>query len=459
MKTAYAPSPAPARPFLRVLPLLFGRQIALDALRAGKDCVLLAALMILGLYNVHDWLAAEPVRYFSTLGFGPYFTDLFLLAAFCYAISRSNACALSFATLLSVMLELYFFLTLISAGLFLLGYYYPLGDYETYYAIFTYAWVTLAVFGFLLQVLSRHRFRAAVAVTGFVALTLAPGFLLEYASDSFWYHDYSGETEHVVQAPIDDYEKVFFSQDSLLQRQLDNIPPGVPKQIEFFYLGFGGYAGQGVFKKEVQYIDRMFDALYSPHKRGVLLINHRDTYEAYPLAIEHNLRQALRGIAAKMNRDEDILFLYLTSHGSPDHELSVDFGPFLLNDLTPAALRQALDASGIHWKVVIISACYSGGFIEPLQDPYTLIATASDAENQSFGCANDNDFTYFGEALFRDQLAKGVPLLQALPLARTAIGQREKREDKAPSNPQLWMGEPIKDYLQRLETLPARAEE
>jgi hypothetical protein len=454
METSVAVPLTPARPFLRAIPLVFGRKVPLAALTTGRDLSLVAALLILAVYIAHDWWLTEPARYFSTMGFAPFFTELFCIAAFGYAVSRSVYCALPFGVLLSVLLEVYFFLLLFLTALSLLDYHYSIDEDGAYYAIFAYAWVVLAILGVLLQALPQRWFRAVVAVVGFVVLTFVPEFMLEYADYSFWYHDYSSEEDEFAEAPLKDYERVFFSQDTLVQRQLDNIPPGVEGEIEFFYLGFGSYASQAVFKKEVQYIDRLFDEKLSTQERGLVLINHRDTLEQYPLAIRHNLRQALRGIAQKMNVDEDILLLYLTSHGSEEHELAVSFSPFRFMDLTPDTLRQALAESGIRWKVVIVSACYSGGFIGPLQDPYTLIATASDAEHQSFGCSNENDFTYYGEALFRDQLAKGVPLLQALPLAQQAIAAREKREDKTPSNPQIWMGEPIAEYLMQLEAQP-----
>mgnify|MGYP006209079615 CR=1 FL=1 len=45
--------------------------------------------------------------------------------------------------------------------------------------------------------------------------------------------------------------------------------------------------------------------------------------------------------------------------------------------ITPDALRAALDASGIVHRVVVISACYSGGFVPALKNPDTLVLTAA----------------------------------------------------------------------------------
>ena len=68
-------------------------------------------------------------------------------------------------------------------------------------------------------------------------------------------------------------------------------------------------------------------------------------------------------MAARMNPDEDILFLYLTGHGSKNAELSVKFWPLQLNQLSAENLKQMLDEAGINWRVVVISACYSGSFV------------------------------------------------------------------------------------------------
>lgn len=444
----------PALPFLRAIPFLLGRKVPRDALKEGRDFSLLAMLLLLGVYMGRDWWLQEPERYFSSWGFAPYFTELFLLGAFCYTVSRSAYCVLPLGVLLSVVLEVYFFLILILSVLSAYREHHLIYEYGWYFAIFSLAWTLLSLHGVLAQALPGRTATVIAAIAGFGLLVLLPQYMLEYSDNQFWYHDYANED--VAEDPIRDYEQVFFSQDKLVQQQLDKVPPGVAGEIEFFYLGFGSYASQAVFKKEVLYIDRLVDEKYSTRERGVVLINHQDTLDEYPLAIRHNLQQALRGIAEKMNPEEDILLLYLTSHGSKDHELAVSIAPFRFIDLTPEILKQALDESGIRWKVVIISACYSGGFIEPLKDPDTLIATAADAEHKSFGCSNDNDFTYFGQALLHDQLAKGVPLLQALPLAVKAIGEREKREKKTPSNPQLWLPEPIVEHLKQFEaqTLP-----
>lgn len=74
----------------------------------------------------------------------------------------------------------------------------------------------------------------------------------------------------------------------------------------------------------------------------------------------------------------------------------------------------------------MISACYSGGFIPALKDERTLIMTASEANKVSFGCSEEADFTYFGNALFAQALNQTDDLQKAFALARQYVAEREK---------------------------------
>jgi hypothetical protein len=115
-----------------------------------------------------------------------------------------------------------------------------------------------------------------------------------------------------------------------------------------------------------------------------------------------------------------------------------------------------LDESGIKWRVIVISACYSGGFVEPLKDEHTMIVTAADALHQSFGCGSASDFTYFAKAYFDEALRGTYSFAQAFDQARAAIAQRERGLGYTPSNPQIFAGEAIEAKLRRMEHRFAR---
>jgi hypothetical protein len=100
---------------------------------------------------------------------------------------------------------------------------------------------------------------------------------------------------------------------------------------------------------------------------------------------------------------------------------------------------------------LLISACYSGNFVEVLKDDFTLVMTASATDRQSFGCSNTRDFTYFGEAVFKDALNRERTFIPAFQSAITAINRREASEKLEPSSPQLSIGAKIAAKLAAIE--------
>jgi transposase InsO family protein len=148
-----------------------------------------------------------------------------------------------------------------------------------------------------------------------------------------------------------------------------------------------------------------------------------------------------------MNIDRDVLFLSISSHGTDDPAIIVSNSQLPLQDLTDEDLADALRESGIKWRVIIISACYAGGFIERLSDPQTIVITAAAADRTSFGCSNDRDLTYFGEAFYRDALPTASSLRGAFDTAKAAIAARERLEHVTPSNPQAYFGEAMEERL------------
>jgi hypothetical protein len=218
-----------------------------------------------------------------------------------------------------------------------------------------------------------------------------------------------------------------------------------------YFVGFAPDGIDDVFGRELETVSRLMSQRFDAAERSLLLSNEPDTLGELPIASATNLRSALKRIGEIMNRDEDVLFLYITTHGSEDGELAVELPPLELTQIRPAALARMLQESGIKWKVLVISACYSGGFIEPLKDDNTLIITATDARNQSFGCGNGESLTWFGKAYFDDALRRTRSFTEAFGLARLEVAQRERAQGFTPSNPQMRIGAAIKDKLAAFE--------
>ena len=318
------------------------------------------------------------------------------------------------------------------------------------YAIYL-AWLIIILLRSIQLVTEKKGKPIIQGVAIYCIIWLAP--VLYYGDAEFWYTAYD---EYTDSGPLSSYrnidvESLFYAQPELMQSTLSNLQSQRIGQSDLYFIGFAGYAREDVFLKEVEYAKQLFEKKYDANGRTIALINNLSTIDHIPLATVTNLNYALRHIGDLMDTEEDTLVLFLTSHGSKDHGLSVDFWPLDLNQVTPEKLRSILDDAGIKWRIIIVSACYSGGYVKPLEDPNTVIMTAAASGRKSFGCGTDRDFTYFGEALFKDRLGHSQSIIEAFHLANDDITKREIKEGRKPSLPQLFVGSAIRDRLSAIE--------
>lgn len=291
---------------------------------------------------------------------------------------------------------------------------------------------------------------AAALVLMTMALSISPVFFEKYTP--FWFAEETpDEVDPYAEYRALDAEALIYSQPAILDKALAQLQPQRKSIADIFFVGFAGYATEDVFSKEVDYVKQLLDERFDTQGHSINLINHLHTLEHTPLATSTNLALTLKRIGKLMNAEEDVLLLYLTSHGSKNHELSVSFWPLALNDITPEKLNAMLDEAGIKWRMIVISSCYSGGFVKALQGPTTLVATAAAADKTSFGCGTESEFTYFGEAVFKEQLNRQSSFITALQQASVSIAQREAREKLGASMPQLSIGAAIEPKLKQLD--------
>ena len=79
--------------------------------------------------------------------------------------------------------------------------------------------------------------------------------------------------------------------------------------------------------------------------------------------------------------------------------------------------------------------------------------TASDADHTSYGCGKKSPLTFFGRAMYDEQLRNStLSFEQAHAAARVIIAQREKAagKDDGYSNPQIKVGNAIRLYLEKM---------
>jgi len=169
-----------------------------------------------------------------------------------------------------------------------------------------------------------------------------------------------------------------------------------------------------------------------------------------PMGSLHALSLALARVAELMNPDEDVLVLYSTSHGIPlgitYHDGDEGYGV-----LTPARLAGLLGELRLHNRLLILSACYSGIFVPALRSDSTALFTAASAERPSFGCAAENDWTFFGDAMINRAMRKPQPLASASKEALKLVGEWESKKKFEPSQPQVSIGTRVDTWLKPLE--------
>lgn len=249
-------------------------------------------------------------------------------------------------------------------------------------------------------------------------------------------------------------EDLYYQQSTLVKEKLETLQPQRPGKTDLYFVGFAGQAEEKVFSNDVRLARNLLDRRFDTAGRSLILLNNHDTVSDFPLANRHNLESILKGMAEYMDRQEDVLFLFLSSHGAHDHKLSVSFQPLALDDLEAIQLKAMLDNAGIRNRIIVVSACFSGSFLDILQDDYSLILTASSRDHFSYGCGDTSQYTYFSESYFDNALANSDSFISAFYKARQLVASREKSEGKDASEPQIHVGRHIENILQTLVIIP-----
>ncbi|MBV9549396.1 MAG: peptidase C13 [Alphaproteobacteria bacterium] len=96
------------------------------------------------------------------------------------------------------------------------------------------------------------------------------------------------------------------------------------------------------------------------------------------------------GLAAVTARARGGCLLYFTSHGTQD---GIVLGERVVGPEPLAA--KISQYCGDRPTVVILSACFSGVFVPALQGPHRIVFTAARWDRTSFGCGEENQYTFF----------------------------------------------------------------
>lgn len=237
-----------------------------------------------------------------------------------------------------------------------------------------------------------------------------------------------------------------FEQQARIDAEIARLAPQTPSVTDVYFLGFAGYGQEQIFAREIDLAAQVVGERYGSANRSLRLVNDRRDLDSWPLASGPGLRYALRRLGEVMG-DEDVLFLTFASHGDRNSGVRVSNAGMITTRVSPHQLEEMLNEAGIGWRVIVVSACYSGSFVDTLSNDRSVVITAAAQDRKSFGCNDSRFLTYFGEAFFQDALKGAGSLRQAFQTASAALDKKERAGGIVPSMPQASFGAQIEARL------------
>ena len=401
------------------------------------------ALLALGSNVLFSWLAAENGSIFNEQGLVSYliWPMIILLGGIILARRSGNQ------TLVFVPVVLWLVADTLSALLQslvqFLGSYGWLPDWSYSFLpilfLVLFLWQTLALLWIFSRRLRIPWWERVIVLVGAVALL------------TIWQRNVADQPIF-KQIPVEPVlaEAALYEQPRLLQQALNSIDPSTSGKTDWYFMGVAGFSGQDVFRSEINKVRELFDVRFGTSGHSLSLINNTYSWLDEPIATKTSILRGLKKIGQQMNADEDVLFLTLSSHGN-ENIIQLANPPLAMENLDAAWLREALDASGIRWRVIVVSACYSGSFIDELASPTTVVITASAVDKASFGCTNTAEMTYFGQAFFAESLRSNTSFESAFKDARLRVNERESAMGFEPSEPQMVIGSLMETALPAFE--------
>lgn len=237
----------------------------------------------------------------------------------------------------------------------------------------------------------------------------------------------------------------------LMGDALSGLTPQRPGELDVYVIAASLW-GDPVFEREAEQSAEILRDHFAAQGRSIILSAGGQGDRRYPAASPDNLAAAIGQVGALADPNEDLVVVFITTHGQPDGGAVIREHNRMAGVLRPNNLRDMLASANIHNRIVIVSACFSGAFIAPLMDDNTIVLTAAAPDRSSFGCQPQREWTFFGDAYFNRSVRGGASLLAAFDQAKRLIEQWEREQNLSPpSNPQRYVGSHAADMLRRAE--------
>ncbi len=201
-------------------------------------------------------------------------------------------------------------------------------------------------------------------------------------------------------------EARLYTESSRLQSVLSSLAPQRPEVRDIYLLVVGGDGTERVFAREVDWVAERLGSVFDLKRRQVRLINGGS--DDLPLATRTSVRETLEALDALLDPEEDLLMVHLVSHGDKNGDLLLDDRNIKLNDLSVADGKEWLNSLKAKHQWLVVSACYSGKWVEELASPERVVFASAASDRTSFGCGDDSDRTWFSKALYGEDMAAGI---------------------------------------------------
>ena len=150
------------------------------------------------------------------------------------------------------------------------------------------------------------------------------------------------------------------------------------------------------------------------------------------------LRELDRSLKGLSPADNEGCMIYLTGHGAPEGlALSAEVPTYFVR---PSRMESMLDSCAGRPTVLVVSACFSGIYNRRgITREERIVLTASAADLTSFGCSNNNRYTFFDQC-FMDAWPHNNSWGMLAEEVNSCVSTTERAGDFPSSKPQSFFG-------------------
>ncbi len=135
--------------------------------------------------------------------------------------------------------------------------------------------------------------------------------------------------------------------------------------------------------------------------------------------------------------------VYLTGHGAPDGLAMAADTPMIF--VRPTRMETMLNACAQRPTILVVSACFSGVYVRPgITRPERIVMTASAADLTSFGCSNNNRYTFFDQC-FLDAWPRSNQWGMLADEIERCVKDTERSGGFPSSDPQFFFGPGLRE--------------